>query len=87
MLLGVNRKGKGREGSAKEGREEKRTQRRKRLLAMVNQGFLPFNEFQKVLHYNLQKSEWMKRKFLGELPMRVQSRGTIFHLALDVHSG
>ena len=57
------------------------------MLAMVNQRFLPFNEFQKVLHYNFQKSEWMKRKFLGELPMRVQSRVTIFHLALDIHSG
>lgn len=57
------------------------------MLAMVNQRFLPFNEFQKVLHYNFQKSEWMERKFLGELPVRVQSRVTIFHLALDVHSG
>lgn len=70
--------------STKERRKaRKRRRRRKAVIAVVSQRFSPFNEFQKVLHYNLQKLGWMKRKFLGQLPMRVQSRVTVFHLALD----
>lgn len=54
--------------------------------AVVNQGFSPFTEFQKVLHYNLQALEWMRPKFFGSLPVRVRSWVTIFQPALDTHS-
>lgn len=47
------------------------------------EGFPRTTKFQKVLHYILQKLEWMRHEFAGCVPMREQHRVTISHLASD----
>lgn len=84
VCRGINRREK-KAGRMKEGKRKKNSRRVKEEggISRVNQGVFPFNELQKVPHYNWQKSKWIR----GELPMRVQRRVTIFHLPVDTHTG